>query len=248
MYLIFDTETTGLPQNYKAPITDSENWPRIVQLAWQLHDEYGKLIEVKNFIIKPDNYTIPFNATQIHGISTERAQKQGLELFFVFNEFEKALNKSTFSVGHNIIFDINIIGAELHRLKQNTGSFMQRKVIDTCTEATAQLCKLPGGKGGKFKLPNLTELYTFLFQDGFNKAHNASADVEATSRCFLELVRTDFFDCEQLQTTPIKLAQFKKENPDTIAFIGLDTEPKKPPIRRRKNFYERRTKRYSNQK
>ena len=27
MYLIFDTETTGLPKNFKAPITDTDNWP-----------------------------------------------------------------------------------------------------------------------------------------------------------------------------------------------------------------------------
>jgi hypothetical protein len=34
MYLFFDTETTGLPKNYKAPVTDLNNWPRLVQLAW----------------------------------------------------------------------------------------------------------------------------------------------------------------------------------------------------------------------
>jgi len=34
MYLFFDTETTGLPKNWKAPIEDLNNWPRLVQLAW----------------------------------------------------------------------------------------------------------------------------------------------------------------------------------------------------------------------
>ena len=77
MYLIFDTETTGLPQNWKAPLTDFDNWPRMVQIAWQMHDEKGSLIDVKNFIVKPEGYDIPYNAEQIHGISTERAQKQG---------------------------------------------------------------------------------------------------------------------------------------------------------------------------
>ena len=32
-YLFFDTETTGLPKNYNAPITDTDNWPRLVQLG-----------------------------------------------------------------------------------------------------------------------------------------------------------------------------------------------------------------------
>ncbi len=44
MYLIFDTETTGLPRRWDAPLTDSDNWPRAVQIAWQLHDEWGALI------------------------------------------------------------------------------------------------------------------------------------------------------------------------------------------------------------
>ena len=58
MYLIFDTETTGLPKNWRAPISDTENWPRCVQLAWQVHDEIGNLIESKSYIIKPDNLLI----------------------------------------------------------------------------------------------------------------------------------------------------------------------------------------------
>ncbi len=76
MYLIFDTETTGLPQNWKAPLTDFNNWPRMVQLAWQMHDSQGKLIDVKKLIIKTKGYDITYNAEKIHGISTDRANKQ----------------------------------------------------------------------------------------------------------------------------------------------------------------------------
>ena len=46
MFLIFDTETTGFPKDWNAPITDLDNWPRVVQLAWQIHDENGELVEV----------------------------------------------------------------------------------------------------------------------------------------------------------------------------------------------------------
>ena len=48
MYLIFDTETTGVPHNKTAPLTDLDNWPRLVQIAWQLHDEKGKLLNQEN--------------------------------------------------------------------------------------------------------------------------------------------------------------------------------------------------------
>ena len=68
MILIYDTETTGLPRDWNAPITDSDNWPRLVQLAWQLHDPQGKLLSRGNRIVQPDGFTIPFNSTKIHGI------------------------------------------------------------------------------------------------------------------------------------------------------------------------------------
>ena len=78
MYIIFDTETTGLPKNFKAPITDTDNWPRCIQIAWQLHDEWGTLIESKDYLVKPDGFNIPYDAEQIHGISTELAEEQGV--------------------------------------------------------------------------------------------------------------------------------------------------------------------------
>ena len=72
-YLVFDTETTGLPKNWDAPVSDSGNWPRCVQLAWQLHDASGALLEQESFIVKPEGYNIPFDAEKVHGISTALA-------------------------------------------------------------------------------------------------------------------------------------------------------------------------------
>ena len=71
MYLIFDTETTGLPRTYHAPMSDVDNWPRVVQVAWQLHDGKGSLLSQKNYIIRPEGFTIPYNAEKVHGISTD---------------------------------------------------------------------------------------------------------------------------------------------------------------------------------
>lgn len=52
--MIFDCETTGLPLNFHAPITDLFNWPRITDLAWELCWENGETIQQMSEIISPD--------------------------------------------------------------------------------------------------------------------------------------------------------------------------------------------------
>ncbi|MFT4758029.1 MAG: DNA polymerase-3 subunit alpha, partial [Vicingaceae bacterium] len=158
MFLIFDTETTGLPKNWKAPITDSDNWPRMVQLAWQLHDASGALILAKSFIVNPEGYTIPYNAAKIHGISTERAERDGHPLNEVLAAFKEDIAKSKYAVGHNIEFDINIVGAEFFRVEGDAEIITPLIPLDT-KEFGTDYCAIPGGRGGKFKWPTLTELH-----------------------------------------------------------------------------------------
>jgi len=213
MYLIFDTETTGLPKKWKAPLTDSDNWPRCVQLSWQIHDQGGALISNRDYLIKPNGFNIPYDSEKIHGISTELATQQGKDINSVLNFFRDDLNKVQFIIGHNVNFDRNILGAEFLR-KGLDDPFPSLKIIDTCTEETANVCQIKGGPRGRFKLPTLTELYFILFNDKFQEAHNATADVEATARVFFELIRRKLikpiaFDNQSLQTDQITEIQNK---------------------------------------
>ena len=73
MYLFFDTETTGIPKNYKAAASDLKNWPRLVQIAWLMTSDTGEEISSSEYIIKPDGYTIPPAAAKVHGITTQKA-------------------------------------------------------------------------------------------------------------------------------------------------------------------------------
>src|SRR6218665_71149 len=187
MYLIFDTETTGRPHKKNAPLTDLDNWPRVVQLAWQLHDKKGKLLAQESHLIQPDGFDIPFNAEQVHGISTQMAAEKGKPLKDVVALFEKSLEKATVLTGHNIEFDINILGAELVRLGINPEHFVSMKRADT-GNLSLSYCALPGGPGGKFKMPKLTELHQKLFGEAFSQAHDAAFDVEATAHSFFALI------------------------------------------------------------
>lgn len=220
MYLIFDTETTGLPKRWDAPYTDTDNWPRCIQIAWQLHDDMGNVIEHQDYLVKPDGFNIPYDAEKIHGISTALAEQDGVPLAEVLEKFNAALEKTKFVVGQNVGFDLNIMGAEFHRL-QVENQLQKLPVLDTCTEHTASLCQIPGGRGGKFKLPTLTELHQFLFGEPFGEAHNATADVEATTRCFLELIRKQQYTAEQLDVQPDYFKNFSEANPKPIELIGL---------------------------
>ena len=223
MYLIYDTETTGLPKNFSAPVSDSDNWPRLVQIAWQLHSDMGELIEVKNFIVRPEGFTIPYNAEKIHGISTQRALEHGVDISFVLEEFNKSISKSNFIVGHNISFDINIMGAEFYRAQIET-TLMNEKTIDT-KDVSTDFCAIPGGRGGKFKWPTLTELHIKLFDQGFNEAHNASADVEATTRCFLELIRLNVISYQFLGLDDEYNKRYSEFNPKPFELLGQNIQP-----------------------
>lgn len=222
MFLIFDTETTGLPRDYNAPISNSDNWPRMVQLAWQLHDETGKLISAKNYIIKPVGFDIPIAVANVHGITTERALKDGVDLQFALEAFKLDLEKTTYNVGHNIEFDINIVGAEFYRLVIENE--LANKVLLDTMKSSVDFCALKGGRGGGFKYPKLTDLHIKLFNKDFGDAHDAAYDVDATARCFFELLKLNVIQTKETTNQSIVYeaptlaeANFAKQTKDTTA-------------------------------
>lgn len=223
MFLVFDTETTGLPRDKNASLTDFANWPRVVQLAWQLHGPKGELLEAGNHIVYPDAFTIPFNAAKVHGITTEIAKEKGKPVKDVLNMFAEVVAKSNYLAGHNTDFDLSVLGSEF--LRNGMINPMEGKAaLDTCSEATAGYCELPGGRGGKFKYPTLTELHQKLFDEGFGDAHNAAADVEATTRCFLELMRIGVFPTDNFLLTAEFFTEFRKANPTPFKSAGITVE------------------------
>lgn len=180
MYLFFDTETTGLPKNWKAPITDLENWPRLVQLAWLVYDNIGNKISTKNFIVKPSGFIISEESTKIHGITHELALKSGFEITEVLNEFIQDVNVANCLVAHNMSFDEKIIGAEFLRFKMDN-NIASKKKLCTMMNST-NFCKISGPYGNKW--PKLSELHFKLFKTDFSEAHNALVDIEITAKCF----------------------------------------------------------------
>ena len=187
--LFFDTETSGLPRNYKASVSNSSNWPRLVQIAWIVTNEEGKILKRKSEIIYPDGFTIPQEATNIHGITTERAKRDGKPLRDVLDEFVKDLANAKQVVCHNVEFDQHIVGAELYRMDMDYKTLMEMPSICTMLSSTS-FCAIPNPNGyDDYKWPKLSELYHKLFSRDFEDAHDALADITATKDCFFELKR-----------------------------------------------------------
>ena len=182
-YLFFDTETTGVPRDWKAPVTNFDNWPRIVQLAWLIYDSNGTQILKNEFIIKPSGFEIPIEASNVHGITTEFALENGVPIEEALLKFEKNCEKSKYLIAHNINFDSKVISSEYLRIfSRNPISKLEKM----CTmESSTNYCKIPGNYG--YKWPKLSELHVKLFGVDFEGAHDALADIEATAKCFWEM-------------------------------------------------------------
>lgn len=183
--LFFDTETTGLPKDWKAPMSKVDNWPRVIQLAWLLVDEYSKEQNRGKYLIKPDGWLIPTGKFWIdNGFSQAESMASGVPLDFVFPLFQTALSNADCIVSHNMAFDYNVLGAEMIR-----AGVTGKKVERICTkEVGTDFCKMPAMYGG-YKWPKLIELHKKLFNRGFDGAHDALADVIACKDCFFELVK-----------------------------------------------------------
>lgn len=182
--LFFDTETNGLPKNWQASVDELENWPRLIQLAYVVYDLEGNIIFSSNEIVKPIGFNIPDDVSKIHGITNEIAFNEGLPITQVLERFLKYLSVSNVLVAHNMAYDEKVMGSELLRHGYQNSLEDKEKI---CTMlASVDVCKIKGTYG--FKWPKLEELYYHLFNKQFDGAHNALNDVQATAKCFWELV------------------------------------------------------------
>lgn len=187
MILFFDTETAGLPSEYSLPSTDTDNWPRLVSIAWQVFDLLGDFISSGSYLVKPEGFDIPEAATKVHGVTTEKALAEGEPLMKVFELFKAAASSCNYFVCHNVAFDTKIINAEGYRMGQEE-TVPEKGLVTCCTmKETVDFCQLPNN--GLFKFPTLQELHAKCFGKKFAQAHSADADVDALQLCYWEMIR-----------------------------------------------------------
>lgn len=186
-FLVFDIETTGLPQDRDGRPEDFNNWPYIVQLAWLLFDEDGKVIEEKTYILKQTE-RIPYESIRIHGITDKMAEERGIDPQTVYSEFTDAMKRTKYLVAHNMDFDLPILKCEL--LRNNLGKLLPHKKTICTMKRGTRFCKLPRYSGG-YKYPKLEELFKECFYSNYpyfsivRENHEANIDAIITAKCFL---------------------------------------------------------------
>lgn len=194
-YLVFDVETNGLPKSYTASPEKTKNWPRVVQMAWMLFDKSGGLIDSSVDIIR-GNFTIPVESSDIHGITKQISDEQGVDIVTVLNKFKASVNKCQVLVAHNMDFDYPIVQAEFIRLEK-WKTFAGKKLVCTMKPNT-EVVGIPKIRGNGYKFPELTELYGKLFyQNAFKTFDPLGTDdvlvaVKLTAKCFFWLLHLDY--------------------------------------------------------
>lgn len=182
--LFFDTETTGLPTNYDAAVNDIYNWPRIIQLAWQLCDENANILNKVTEYVLPEGFDIPRSEFHIkHGLTNETCKMFGVPISGLLDRFILDLNECDEVVAHNMSFDKPIIECEMYRYQKVPATRAQAY----CTKlGSMDIVKLPGFKG-RYKWPSLDEAYQHFFKSGFTGAHDAGNDVEACKKIYFAI-------------------------------------------------------------
>lgn len=206
--LVFDTETTGLPRSRLLNPMVFHLWPHIVQFSYIIYDtETNNVMKIRDFIIRmPKGVIIPDDSIQIHGITNEISKSSGVDICLAFEDFFEDIKRVDQVVGHNIVFDLNMLKIELLRIIDRQSStkeeedkklFYKNILYEItyvtnfrCTmQETTEYCNLltKGKKGDTYKkFPTLLELYKKLYNATPVNLHNSLNDVLITLVCFMK--------------------------------------------------------------
>ncbi len=195
--IIFDTETTGLPRNkWRGALEGPANWPDLVSICWLVYDEDWDLMKKEYHVVRPEGWTIPTEASAVHGITQAVAEVSGEPLADVLALFAKDLKTTGRLVAHNMAFDKNVVqGAFKWRLGVEPAVFWPAAEAEFCTmEASRDVLRLPWkgvqhpGKPMTYKPPRLSELWSYVFPGTSQPAaHNSEGDALATAAIYMKL-------------------------------------------------------------
>ena len=179
-YLVFDTETTGLP-DWRQP-ADAPGQPRLASFALLCVDDDLEIEDRTYGLVLPDGWQMPAEATAVNGLTNEQLQTEGFPISYVMNLFHHAAIGRTL-VAHNLQFDTKIARGEFRRLGGEFESRAQRWLSGICTmRSLVEACAIPHPTRSGYKYPRLGEACTKLLGGELVGAHHALTDAKACLR------------------------------------------------------------------
>lgn len=195
--LIFDIETTGLPEKvriYDNTSVDNSKYKdkfvhpsyvdkyknaRVIELSYIILNEADEVDSTHSYLIyNPD---IVITNSDIHNITDDLCKNKGVDIATVLSTFENHMNEVDILIAHNIEFDFTILLSELYRAKKfETISVLKRKIL-YCTMIN----------GSRFlnqrRYIKLIELYKHFYNDDTVQTHRALDDVMLCFKCYLKI-------------------------------------------------------------
>lgn len=192
-FLVIDTETTGLPASFRfsAKPENISNWDscRIVQIAWRVYDSTScELLSSVSRVIKPEGFTIPDDASSIHGITTDFARQNGKKIIDALHELIESITRFEVEriVAHNTRFDVNVVLSELYRGELHDLAERWSSIRKYCT-----MLNNANKFGGSW--PKLGALYTKVIGpiSTGTKLHSADDDCRLCAEIYIK-TRNDY--------------------------------------------------------
>lgn len=169
---------------------DHPTQPHLVQLGAVLLDEWNSEVDSLDVLIRPQGWTIPARATELHGITTEQAMAEGIPEAEAVGRLLSLAARAKTKVAHNAVFDLRVLRIAMVRMFKGWS-----QLPTVCTmEATRNVCQLPPTQAmlaagrTEYKNPRLNEAYWHLLHEEMpGPAHNALVDARASAAIYREL-------------------------------------------------------------
>lgn len=170
---VFDLETTGVDTRQA----------RIVTACFAVIDESGAILTESDWLADP-GVEIPWQAERVHGISTERARREGRPVEEVVSEVAQAVLQSFRDgipvVAYNAPYDFGVLRSESRRhgvaVIGDPAPIVDPLVLDRAMDKFRR---------GKRTLSAACEVYGVTLED----AHTANADAVAAGRVAQAIAR-----------------------------------------------------------
>lgn len=186
MYVVFDTETSGLFNFGKPP--EAEGQPRLASIAFLFLDDALEVQQEHYKLIRPDGWKMPYGATVVNGLTQQMLEQKGVPVSNILTAFNYLADQGATFVAHNIDFDLKVLRGEMRRAR-----LPDRDVKAFCTmKSMTSVCRIKAKRG--YKWPKLIEAYSYLFGEKFDDAHEALADARACARIFQHGVRNGLLE------------------------------------------------------